>query len=59
MSDKKDVRCRKCGHVVGKSDGQFFWAGGCKFYRVVSYYCIECGHKNIWRPYPKEKTVVK
>lgn len=60
MREKKNFRCRKCGYVVGVSDGKYFWVGDtCKFYRVVSFYCAKCGHENRWRPVPPRQTVVK
>lgn len=58
-SDKKEFKCRNCGNTVGLTNGKYFWVGECKFYRVVSFYCLKCGHENRWRPFPQRKTMVK
>ena len=45
-----EVRCARCRHVLGMSDGQWLILGMALVRRATLLTCVICGTKHLWKP---------
>ena len=46
----KPFRCPTCRAILGETNGTSLRVGGCAFPFVVTFSCLGCGTRVVWRP---------
>jgi len=49
----KQFSCRGCKMTMGYTNGKRIKIGDAIFFMTVTFNCVWCGHKNVWRPVAK------